>query len=136
VADSTIPDPASTLPPAKPVTTRDLATAIRPAPKSAGPPAEQIGEAINLVKDYVVQETVGPLIGMGRKILFGVMGAVAMGAGLFFISLGLLRLIQDKLPRIATGSLSWISYLIVIVFSVGVSALALWRVKKIEKELN
>ena len=98
--------------------------------------AGELSDAVQLVKTYVVQETVGPLLGMGRKILYGLMGALAMGVGLFFLSLGLLRLVQAEVPRLATGSLSWIAYLIVVVFSGLVSAIALWRVSKIEKELK
>jgi hypothetical protein len=98
--------------------------------------AGEIGEAIDLVKAYVKQETIGPLAGLGRKIGIGLAGALALGIGVFFLSLGLLRLIQTHQPRIASGALSWISYLIVIAFAGVVSALALARIKKIEKELN
>jgi Putative Actinobacterial Holin-X, holin superfamily III len=96
----------------------------------------EIGEVIDLVKTYVRQETIGPLKGLGRKVGIGVAGALLIGLGVFFLSLGLLRLIQDKVPRLATGSLSWLSYLIVVVFCGLVSFIAVVRIKKIEKELN
>ena len=98
--------------------------------------AGEIGEAIELVKAYVKQETVGPLAGLGRKVGLGLAGAFALGVGVFFLSLGLLRLIQTHQPRLASGALSWISYLIVILFAAGASVLALMRIKKLEKELN
>src|SRR4051795_13565641 len=82
----------------------------------------ELSEAVDLVKAYIVQETVGPLLGIGRKILYGLAGALMMGVGLLFLSLGLLRLVQDRAPRLATGSLSWIAYVIVVVFSALVSA--------------
>ncbi len=104
------------------------------ATKKADP--GEIGEVIDLVKTYVRQETLGPLKGIGRKIGFGVAGAFAVGLGLFLLSLGLLRLVQDKIPRLARGGLSWISYLIVVIFCVAVSGIAVWRITKIEKELN
>jgi len=96
----------------------------------------QVGDVIDLVKVYVKQETVGPLKGIGRKIGVGVAGSLLLGLGLFFLALGLLRLIQTKLPRLAEGTMSLLSYLIVIVFCAIVTLLALSRVKKIEKELN
>ena len=96
----------------------------------------EIGAVIDLVKTYVRQETVGPLKGLGRKVGVGLAGALLIGLGLFFLALGLLRLVQDKFPRLSTGSLSWLSYLVVVVFCVLVTVVALSRIKKIEKELN
>lgn len=96
----------------------------------------QVGDVIDLVKIYVKQETVGPLKGIGRKVGVGVAGALLLGLGLFFLALGLLRLIQTKVPRLAEGTMSLLSYLIVIAFCGVVTVLALSRVKKIEKELN
>lgn len=96
----------------------------------------EIGEVIDLVKTYVRQETVGPLKGLGRKVGVGVAGALLIGLGLFFLAVGLLRLIQDKLPRLARGSWSWSPYLIVVAFCGIVTYLALSRIKKTEKELN
>ncbi len=96
----------------------------------------EVGEIIDLVKTYVRQETVGPLKGLGRKVGIGVAGSILIGLGLFFLALGLLRLIQDKIPRLARGGLSWVSYLIVVAFCGLVTVVALSRIKKIEKELN
>lgn len=96
----------------------------------------QVGDVIDLVKTYVRQETVGPLKGIGRKIGVGVAGAFLLGLGLFFLALGLLRLIQTKIPRLSHGTMSLLSYVIVIAFCAIVTLIALSRVKKIEKELN
>jgi len=104
-------------------------------PKGKDDPGE-IGEVIDLVKTYVRQETVGPLKGLGRKVGVGLGAALLIGLGLFFLGLGLLRLIQDKLPRLATGSLSWLSYLVVVAFCVIVIVISVKRINKIEKELN
>ena len=105
---------------------------ITPEPAEPG----EVGEIIDLVKTYVRQETVGPLKGLGRKIGIGVAGSILIGLGLFFLALGLLRLIQDKVPRLARGGLSWVSYLIVVAFCGLVTVVALSRIKKTEKELN
>jgi hypothetical protein len=96
----------------------------------------QIGEVIDLVKAYAKQETLGPLKGIGQKIGWGLAGAFSLGVSLFFISLGLLRLVQTKIPRISHGAWSWVPYLMIFVFCVLVTALALSRIAKIEKELN
>ncbi len=106
----------------------------RPSAKKSD--SSQVGDVFDLVKTYARQETVGPLKGIGRKIAFGVAGAFLLGLGLFFLALGLLRLIQTKIPRLAEGTMSLLSYLIVIVFCVIVTGLAVWRISKIEKELN
>ena len=105
-----------------------------PARKKADP--GQVGDVLDLVKTYVRQETVGPLKGIGRKIAFGSAGALLLGLGVFFLALGLLRLIQTKIPRLAEGTMSLLSYVIVIVFCLAVTGLAVWRINKIEKELN
>ena len=119
------------------IRTTDAAVRVKGSKITAKPdePGE-VGEIIDLVKIYVRQETLGPLKGLGRKIGIGVAGSVLIGLGLFFLALGLLRLVQDKIPRLARGSLSWVSYLIVVAFCGLVTVVALSRIKKIEKELN
>jgi hypothetical protein len=106
-------------------------------PGSATKPiSDDIGDVIDLVKTYAKQETLGPLKGIGRKIGLGLAGALSLGVGLLLISLGLLRLVQTKIPRIAQGAWSWVPYCIVFTFCVLVTAFALSRISKIEKELN
>ena len=114
------------------------ADAAKPNARGLSKPDEpgEIGEVIDLVKTYVRQETVGPLKGLGRKVGVGIAGALLIGLGLFFLAVGLLRLIQDKLPRLARGSWSWSPYLIVVVFCGIVTFVAMSRIKKTEKELN
>ncbi len=96
----------------------------------------QVEEIVALVKTYATQETVGPLKGIGRKIGWGLAGAFALSMGLFFVSLGLLRLVQVKIPRISHGAWSWVPYAMIFVFCVLVTAVALSRISKLEKELN
>jgi hypothetical protein len=97
----------------------------------------EIGEVIDLVKTYVRQETVGPLKNVGRKLGLGVAGSVAVGLGLFFLALGLLRLLQTKVSWLrGDGAFTWAAYAAVIVFCAIVTAIALSRIRKIEKELT
>ena len=82
------------------------------------------------VTAYAKQETVGPLRGAGRWLGFGVAGAFALGLGLMLLLLGLLRLLQTEWTRSATGSLSWLAYLITLVVAGAVLALAISRISK------
>ncbi len=96
----------------------------------------QVEEIIDLVKAYATQETVGPLKGIGRRIGWGLAGALALSMGLFFLSLGLLRLVQVKIPRISHGAWSLVPYVMIFAFCTLVTAFALSRISKLEKELN
>ena len=85
---------------------------------------------VNLVRDYAKQETVGPLRGAGRWLGYGVAGSMLLGLGLGLVLLGLLRLIQAEWPRAASGSLSWLPYLIVLVVCVLLIVLTVSRINK------
>jgi hypothetical protein len=85
---------------------------------------------VYLVRDYAKQETVGPLKGAGRWLGYGIAGALLLGVGLFLILLGLLRLIEAEWDRAASGSLSWLAYLIVLVVCVGLIVLTISRINK------
>ncbi len=89
-----------------------------------------VGEVIDYVKTYAKQETVGPLKGAGRWIAFGAAGAISLGIGLSLLLLGLLRLLQSEWDRSATGRLSWLSYLIVLVTCIALLVLTLMRINK------
>jgi hypothetical protein len=90
-----------------------------------------IGELVEYVKTYARQETLGPLKGAGRWLALGTAAAVVLGLGLTLLMLGLLRLLQTEWERSATGRLSWLSYLIVLV---AVAALLLITVTRISKK--
>lgn len=84
------------------------------------------GEALQLVVDYVKQETLEPLKGLGRYVLFGVVGSVALAVGLVILAVGFLRLLQGETGTTFAGNLSWIPYLICAAAVVGVAAAAVW----------
>jgi hypothetical protein len=89
-----------------------------------------IQEVVDYVKQYALQETVGPIKNAGRWLGFGVAGAFALGIGFSLVLLGVLRLIQTEWDRVARGSLSWIPYLITLV----VAGLIIWiTVSRINK---
>jgi hypothetical protein len=89
-----------------------------------------LGEVVDLVKRYAEQETVEPLKGAARWLGFGVVGAFLIGVGLTLVLLGLLRLVQTEWDRAATGSLSWLSYVIVLVVCVALIVLTISRINK------
>jgi hypothetical protein len=104
------------------------ATQAPPTRRDEEPPS--IGELVDVVRDYAKQETIGPLKGAGRWIGAGLAGAVLLGIGLSLVLLGVLRLIQTEWDRAATGSLSWLAYLIVLVLCLGLIALTVSRINR------
>jgi hypothetical protein len=89
-----------------------------------------VGEVVEYVKDYAIQETVGPLKGAGRWIGYGAGGAALLGLGIMLLMLGLLRLIQSEWSGIAEGGTSWIPYAIVFVVTVLLILITLLRINK------
>jgi len=95
----------------------------------------QLGEAINLVKEYARQETLGPLRGAGRWLAFGAVGAVLLGFGSFLIVLGILRVLQTDTGDTFSGRwMSLLPYLIALIAAGIVIGLAVSRIGK--KTLN
>jgi hypothetical protein len=86
------------------------------------------GEALQLVIDYVKQETLDPLKGLGRYIVFGVAGSVALAIGLVILAVGFLRLLQGETGTTFTGNLSWVPYVICTVAVLMVAAAAVWAI--------
>ena len=93
--------------------------------------AGQIGQVIDLVKEYARQETLGPIKGAGRWLAAGAAGAVLLGTGCVFLVLGVLRMVQNEFGRSFRGS--WVTllpYLFALVASLAVIAVAAWRISK------
>jgi hypothetical protein len=98
--------------------------------KSASKPG-QIGEVIQLVKDYARQETLGPLRGAGRWLAVGVAGAILIGFGSVLLVLGVLRLFQNEMAPTFEGRwMSLLPYVIAFGFSLLVIGLAASRIVK------
>ena len=49
-----------------------------------------------MLRAYVVQETVGPLRGLGRYLLFGLAGALAISVSIVLAALALMRVLQTE----------------------------------------
>ena len=87
-------------------------------------------EIVTLVVEYIKQETLEPVKGLGRYIVFGVAGSVALSIGLAVLAVGFLRLLQGETGSTFTGNLSWIPYVICAVLVVGIAAIAVKAVSR------
>ena len=96
------PDPRRAGPPVRDRTSAVTATQEELTPQERRDAPPTIAGAVDLVKAYAKQETIGPLKGAGRWIGMGMAGALTLGLGLSLILLGLLRLLQTEWDRSAT----------------------------------
>ncbi len=74
----------------------------------------ELSETKDLIINYVKQETLGPILALKRKIIFGFLGALCYGISLLLISIALLRYLQEQFT-IFSGNLNWLPYVIDIV---------------------
>lgn len=72
------------------------------------------GDVVGLVVDYVKQETLGPLRGLGRYLAFGITGSVALAVGIVVLEVAFLRVLQTETGSTFAGNLSWSPYAIVM----------------------
>ena len=88
------------------------------------------GDFFHLVVDYAKQETLGPLKSLGRFLVFGLAGSLALAAGAVLLLLAGLRALQTETGTSFTDHLSWLPYVIVAVAAIAVMGLAAWRIAK------
>jgi hypothetical protein len=87
-------------------------------------------EVVKLVVDYIKQETLDPVKGLGRYVVFGVAGSVALSIGLAILAVGFLRLLQGETGSTFTGNLSWIPYVICTILVVLIAFLAVKAISR------
>ncbi len=56
----------------------------------------ETSELVGMLRSYIVQETVGPLRGLGRYVAFGLIGAIGVSLGVVFGALGVVRVLQAE----------------------------------------
>ena len=92
-------------------------------------PQEQLRELKELLIAYFKQETVDPLKGLARYVGFGLLGAMLMGTGIFFVAMGALRALQTETGTRFTGNWSWVPYACTVVALGIVAGLALYKAR-------
>jgi hypothetical protein len=85
-------------------------------------------DAFQLTLNYLKQETLEPLKGLGRFLAFGLAGSFAIAVGVVLGLVGILRLLQDETGSALTGDWSWVPYFGVSVVGAAVAAVAVWRI--------
>jgi hypothetical protein len=78
----------------------------------------EVGELVDLLKRYLLQETLGPLKTMGRTLGFGAAAATAFGIGATFALIGVLRVLETETGTVFGGDLSWAPYGLTVVAGV------------------
>lgn len=77
----------------------------------------EISELLEMLRAYAVQETVGPLRGLGRYLLFGLAGALGVSLGVVLATLALVRVLQAE-AGIFNANWSFVPYLAGVAFLV------------------
>jgi len=85
-------------------------------------------DAFQLTVDYLKQETVQPIKGLGRFLYMGIAGSFFLAGGILLILIGILRLLQTETGTALTGDLSWVPYVAVMVLGIAVIVVAAWRI--------
>jgi hypothetical protein len=99
-------------------------------------------DAFKLTIDYFKQEAIEPLKGLGKFLMWGLLGSLAIAVGILLALVGILRLLQDETGTALTGDWSWVPYFAVGLLGVVVAAVAGWRItagpgrKKLPKTEN
>ena len=85
-------------------------------------------DAFQLTVDYVKQETIEPLKGLGRFLYMGILGSFFLTGGILLLLFGVLRLLQTETGSTLAGDWSWVPYAVVVVLGIVVIAVAIWRI--------
>jgi hypothetical protein len=95
---------------------------------SAGGVRRAGDDAFKLTVDYLKQEALTPLKGLGRFLAWGLAGSLAIAVGILLLLVGILRLLQAETGTALTGNWSWVPYFAVGVLGLGVCGVAAWRI--------
>jgi hypothetical protein len=85
-------------------------------------------DAFQLTVDYLKQEVVQPLRGLGRFLYMGILGSFFLAFGILLILLGVLRLLQTETGTALDGDWSWVPYAVVVVLGIAIIAVAALRI--------
>jgi hypothetical protein len=82
----------------------------RTVPDRSPPLPQAVAELWDLVVAYFKQETTVPLQRLARAVGFGLLGALLLGFGVVFVTVGGLRVLQEETGETFTGDWSWAPY--------------------------
>ena len=85
-------------------------------------------DAFQLTVDYLKQETIEPLRGLGRFLYMGIAGSFFLAFGILLVLIGVLRLLQTETGTALKGDWSWVPYVSVMVIGIAVIVVAAWRI--------
>ncbi len=95
---------------------------------------DEVGDLVDTVKAYALQETVGPLKGGVKAGALGVAGAISLGIGLIIILVALLRVLQTETTAFHGKWMSAVPYVITLAAALACIATALAFIKRIDFE--
>jgi hypothetical protein len=88
-------------------------------------PTGDARELVDLVIAYAKQETLEPLKGLGKNAALGLGGAVLLGIGGVFCSVGALRAMQSETDWFDRHNLTYLPYFFTVIL-LGVLAIIGW----------
>jgi hypothetical protein len=91
---------------------------VNEAKPKAKNPTGDARELVDLVIAYAKQETLEPLKGLGKNAALGVGGAVLLGVGGVFCSIGALRAMQSETDFFERHNLTYLPYIVTVVILV------------------
>ena len=91
---------------------------VKEAKPKAKNPTGDARELVDLVIAYAKQETLEPLKGLGKNAALGLGGAVLLGVGGVFCSIGALRAMQSETDFFERHNLSYLPYFFTVVILV------------------
>jgi hypothetical protein len=107
---------------------RESAVQVR---QDAASMRETATELSAMVVAYAKQETLDPIKQLGRYVLFGVVGAIFMGLGGFFLALAAVRALQTELFPHLAHDLSWVPYMAGVLVAALGAVFAVTRISKV-----
>jgi hypothetical protein len=78
-------------------------------------PTGDAKELVDLVIAYAKQETLEPLKGLGKKAALGLGGALLLGVGGIFVSIGALRAMQTETDWFEEHNATYLPYVVTVV---------------------
>ena len=89
----------------------------------------KLTEFKKLIVAYAKQEIQHPLLALLKWTLLGLFGSIFIFVGMLYISLGLLRLLQDRVAAF-DGSFSFAPYCITALCLLGLAAMLFKKIRK------